>query len=112
MGMFTCWDGLDRHVEDRVELLVLVLDWLNGLTEDPVGESKGAERVSEACMWLSYNELVKLHAAGSDNHGCGGSDGGDDLSCNELDSVSWGLLDVVVSGSEVGEGGHEVNMAI
>ena len=61
---------------------------------------------------LAKHVLVNFHADSTHNQGCGGCDSWNDLACNNLDLVSWSLVDLVVSCSKVGSGGHEVDVAI
>ena len=56
--------------------------------------------------------LVDLEADCSYDHGRGGGDGWNDLACDDFDFVSWGFLDLVVSCSQVGTSGHEVDVAV
>ena len=58
------------------------------------------------------NELEHFETNSTDNHSSGGGNGRNDLSGNELDLVSRNFFNAVVSGSQVGNSGDEVNVEV
>lgn len=106
------WNDLDWSAHDWVELLIGVYDGLKRVVEDPKRESQVDSHVLEDLGLLAEQELDDLDTDGTDDHGSGGGNGGDDLSGDELHLEVVDFLDLVVAGSKVANSGHELDMEI
>lgn len=103
----------NRAAHDRVKLLGLVLDDIVGLGHHDGGQGQVDEGVLELGDVIEVlHELVNLVADNTSDHGGGGGDGRDDLTCNHLGLVAIALGDLVVAGAKIGSSIDEINVEV
>ena len=97
---------------DRIIVLISVFDGRRGFRENPQRNGQVTEGISVDTDILTANHLVHFETDGTDDHSSGGGNSGNNLSGNELNLVSRNFFDGVVSGSQVGNSGDEVNVEV
>lgn len=111
-GCPVLWDGNGLGEEDRIHFLVLSLGGWEWFGEEPEWEGEVDEAVLHLGEWLLEEGLDDLESDGSDDHGRGGGEGGNDFSGDQFDLEIIDLLDGVVSGSEVSDRPDEFDVPV
>lgn len=111
-GCPVLWDGNGLGEEDWVHFLVLSLGGWEWFGEEPEWEGEVDEAVLHLGEWLLEEGLDDLESDGSDDHGRGGGEGGNDFSGDQFDLEIIDLLDRVVSGSEVSDRPDEFDVPV
>lgn len=99
--------------QSPLSLAILLLRRRNRLRETEEGQRQIHETVLVVLkLVLAVNQLVKFQANQTDSESSGCSDGRDNLSRDEFGLMPIGKGDAIVSGTQVGSGGDEVNVVI
>ena len=108
----TSWNAFDGSAHDGVELFVLVDDGRQWVVEDPEGKGQVNGHIFVGFCLFVQQEFDDFDTDGSNDHGSGGGDGGDDLSGDKLDLEVVDFFNLVVSGSEIGDTGDEFDVVV
>lgn len=99
--------------QSPLSLPILLLRRCNRLRETEEGQSQIHETVLVVLkLVLAVNQLVKFQANQTDSESSGSSDGRDNLARNEFGLMPVGKGDAIVTGTQVGSGGDEVNVVV
>lgn len=99
--------------QSPLSLTILLLRCRNRLRETEEGQSQIYETVLVVHkLVLAVDQLVKFQANQTDGESSGSCDGRDNLACNEFGLMLVGRGNTIVSGTQVGSGGDEVNVVV
>lgn len=96
--MATSRNNFDWSTHNGIKFFISIDDGFEGIVEDPKRKGKIDGDVFEEGCALAEQVLDNLNANSTHNHSSGGSNGRDDLTCNQFHLEVIHFLNLVVAG--------------